>query len=66
MGNTKHRKNHDQKLKARKTRLEHQKNRTNKYNEYINDIIKKEKANGAFENTVNICNEYITYGFIIN
>lgn len=54
MGNTKHRKNHEQKLKARKTRLEHEKNRTNKYHNYINDIIQQEKASGAFENVVNI------------
>lgn len=54
MGNTKHRKNHKEKLKARKTRIQHEVNRTNKYNGYINELIQREKANGAFENNVHI------------
>jgi len=51
MGNTKHRKNHKQKLKARQERIKNEKNRANKLQrEFIMDLIKKEQERGAYNN----------------
>lgn len=53
--NTKHRKNHKQKLAARKNRLANDKARNQKaQREFIMNLIKQEQERGAFENTPSI------------
>ncbi len=50
--NTKHRKNHKQKLAARKSRIEQEKAKARKYQrEFIMNLIKQEQEKGMFENT---------------
>lgn len=51
---SKHRKNHKQKVEARKKRVEQQKRQTEKMQrEFIMNLIKQEQEKGAFENTLN-------------
>jgi len=51
MGNTKHRKNHKQKLQARKERIKQDKNKVQKMQkEFIMNLIKKEQEKGMFDN----------------
>ena len=51
MGNTKHRKNHKQKLQARKDRIKQDKNKVQKMQkEFIMNLIKKEQEKGMFDN----------------
>ena len=51
MGNTKHRKNHKQKLQARKERIKQDKNKVQKMQkEFIMKLIKKEQEKGMFDN----------------
>lgn len=53
--NTKHRKNHKQKLAARKNRLANEKVRAQKaQRDFIMNLIKQEQERGAFDNTANI------------
>lgn len=53
--NTKHRKNHKQKLAARKNRLANEKVRTQKaQRDFIMNLIKQEQERGAFENNPSI------------
>ena len=52
---SKHRKNHKQKLAARKNRLANEKMATQrKQREFILDLIKKEQERGMFENNPSI------------
>lgn len=51
MGNTKHRKNHKQKLQARKDRIKQEKNKVQKMQkDFIMNLIKKEQEKGMFDN----------------
>jgi hypothetical protein len=53
--NTKHRKNHKQKLAARKNRLAQEKAQAQKFQkEFIMNLIKQEQEKGLFDNTQNI------------
>ena len=53
--NTKHRKNHKQKLAARNARLAQEKTRAQKMQrEFIMNLIKQEQEKGLFDNTPNI------------
>jgi uncharacterized protein YjgD (DUF1641 family) len=53
--NTKHRKNHKQKLAARNNRLAQEKSQAQKFQkEFIMDLIKQEQEKGLFDNTPNI------------
>jgi hypothetical protein len=53
--NTKHRKNHKQKLAARNNRLAQEKAQAQKFQkEFIMNLIKQEQEKGLFENTPNI------------
>jgi len=55
MANTKHRKNHKQKLAARKNRLASEKARAQKMQrEFIMNLIKQEQQRGLFENTPSV------------
>jgi hypothetical protein len=52
---SKHRKNHKQKLAARKNRLAQEKAQAQKYQkEFIMNLIKQEQEKGLFENTPSI------------
>ena len=52
--NTKHRKNHKQKVQARKNRLANEKIQAQKFQkEFIMNLIKEEQNKGLFDNTVN-------------
>ncbi len=58
--NTKHRKNHKQKLAARNNRLANDKVRAQKaQREFIMNLIKQEQERGAFENTVAVDGQII-------
>jgi glycyl-tRNA synthetase beta subunit len=49
---SKHRKNHKQKLEARKRRLSDEKKKTEKFQrEFIMNLIKQEQEKGLFDNT---------------
>lgn len=49
---SKHRKNHKQKLEARKKRLSDEKKKTEKFQrEFIMNLIKQEQEKGLFDNT---------------
>lgn len=49
---SKHRKNHKQKLEARKKRLADEKKKTEKFQrEFIMNLIKQEQEKGLFDNT---------------
>jgi glycyl-tRNA synthetase beta subunit len=53
--NTKHRKNHKQKLAARNSRLAQEKSQAQKFQkEFIMNLIKQEQEKGLFDNTPNI------------
>lgn len=53
--NTKHRKNHKQKLAARNARLAQEKTQAQKMQrEFIMNLIKQEQEKGLFENTTSI------------
>ena len=53
--NTKHRKNHKQKLAARNNRLAQEKSQAQKFQkEFIMNLIKQEQEKGLFDNTSNI------------
>jgi hypothetical protein len=53
--NTKHRKNHKQKLAARNARLAQEKAKAQKFQkEFIMNLIKQEQEKGLFENTQSI------------
>ena len=53
--NTKHRKNHKQKLAARNARLAQDKAKAQKFQkEFIMNLIKQEQEKGMFDNTQNI------------
>jgi len=53
--NTKHRKNHKQKLAARNNRLAQEKAQAQKFQkEFIMNLIKQEQEKGLFENTQSI------------
>jgi hypothetical protein len=53
--NTKHRKNHKQKLAARNARLAQEKAQAQKFQkEFIMNLIKQEQEKGLFDNTQNI------------
>jgi len=53
--NTKHRKNHKQKLAARNARLAQEKAKAQKFQkEFIMNLIKQEQEKGLFDNTPNI------------
>lgn len=53
--NTKHRKNHKQKLAARNARLAQEKAKAQKFQkEFIMNLIKQEQEKGMFDNTPNI------------
>lgn len=55
--NTKHRKNHKQKLAARNNRLAQEKSQAQKFQkEFIMNLIKQEQEKGLFENTPTINN----------
>ena len=52
MPKSRHRKNHKQKVQARKVRLESEKARAQKLQrEFIMNLIKEEQSKGMFENT---------------
>jgi hypothetical protein len=52
---SKHRKNHKQKVDARKKRVSDEKRRNEKFQrDFIMDLIKKEQEKGLFENVQNI------------
>ena len=52
---SKHRKNHKQKLEARKKRLADEKKKREKYQrDFIMNLIKQEQEKGLFENTQNL------------
>jgi len=53
--NTKHRKNHKQKLAARNARLAQEKAQAQKFQkEFIMNLIKQEQEKGLFDNTTSI------------
>jgi len=53
--NTKHRKNHKQKLAARNNRLAQEKSQAQKFQkEFIMNLIKQEQEKGLFDNTSSI------------
>ena len=53
--NTKHRKNHKQKLAARNNRLAQEKSQAQKFQkEFIMNLIKQEQEKGMFDNTPSI------------
>jgi uncharacterized protein YjgD (DUF1641 family) len=53
--NSKHRKNHKEKLEARKKRLADEKKKTEKFQrDFIMNLIKQEQEKGLFDNTQNI------------
>ena len=53
--NTKHRKNHKQKLAARNNRFAQEKSQAQKFQkEFIMNLIKQEQEKGLFDNTSNI------------
>jgi hypothetical protein len=53
--NTKHRKNHKQKLAARNNRLAQEKSQAQKFQkEFIMNLIKQEQEKGMFNNTPSI------------
>ena len=53
--NTKHRKNHKQKLAARNNRLAQEKSQAQKFQkEFIMNLIKQEQEKGLFDNTPSI------------
>lgn len=53
--NSKHRKNHKQKVEARKKRLAEEKKRTEKFQrDFIMNLIKQEQEKGLFNETLNI------------
>jgi len=55
MANTKHRKNHKQKLDARNNRLAQEKSQAQKFQkEFIMNLIKQEQEKGLFDNTSSI------------
>lgn len=55
MPKSKHRKNHKQKVAARRKRLADDKKRVEKaQREFIMELIKREQENGAFDNTPSI------------
>jgi hypothetical protein len=55
MPKSKHRKNHKQKVAARRTRLENEKKRVKKaQTEFLMNLIKQEQEKGLFENTNSI------------
>lgn len=55
MPKSKHRKNHKQKVEARRKRLADDKRRVEKaQREFIMELIKREQENGAFDNTPSI------------
>ena len=54
MGNSKHRKNHSQKLNARKEKIKADQNRRSKYDALLMERIKEEMAKGALSNNTNI------------
>ena len=63
---SKHRKNHKQKLAARKNRLANEKSHAQKVQkEFIMNLIKQEHEKGMFENTPNISGPIID-GPLIN
>lgn len=63
---SKHRKNHKQKLAARKNRLANEKSHAQKVQkEFIMNLIKQEQEKGMFENTPNISGPIID-GPLIN
>jgi len=52
---SKHRKNHKQKVEARKQRLAEEKKKREKYQrDFIMNLIKQEQEKGLFDNTKNI------------
>ena len=60
---SKHRKNHKQKLQARKNRIAGEKAQAQKMQrEFIMNLIKQEQEKGAFNNTTNINNDPIIDG----
>jgi hypothetical protein len=55
MTKSRNRKNHKQKLKARKTKIEQERKKVERMKrEFIMDLIRKEQQNGAFDNTKSI------------
>jgi len=55
MPKSKHRKNHKQKVEARRKRIADDKRRVEKaQREFIMELIKREQENGAFDNTPSI------------
>ena len=55
MGNSKHRKNHKQKVQARKNRLLQEKNRMEKMKkEFLMNLIKREQEKGLFNDNQTI------------
>ena len=53
--NSRHRKNHKQKVEARKRRLADEKKKTEKFQrDFIMNMIKQEQENGLFNNTQNV------------
>lgn len=52
---SKHRKNHKQKVEARKKRIESEKRRREKFQrEFIMNLIKQEQEKGLFENSISL------------
>jgi hypothetical protein len=63
MPKSKHRKNHKEKLQARKNRLDNEKKQAQKMQrEFIMNLIKQEQEKGAFNNTSNINSDPIIDG----
>lgn len=63
MSKSKHRKNHKEKLQARKNRLDNEKKQAQKMQrEFIMNLIKQEQEKGAFNNTSNINSDPIIDG----
>jgi hypothetical protein len=57
MPKSKTRKNHSQKVKKRNERLQNEQKQLNKLRrDWINNLIKKEQEQGAFENTTSLTN----------
>lgn len=55
MPKSKHRKNHKQKVEARRKRIADDKRRVEKaQREFIMDLIKREQESGAFDNTPSV------------
>jgi hypothetical protein len=55
MGNSKHRKNHKQKLQARKEKIQQEKNKAQKIQkEFIMNLIKKEQERGMYNDVPTI------------